>query len=520
MKLQQRVLPFLVLILAVVLIGTFGYVTFERVTWEEALFRTIYTISTVGFDRPAQTFTGKILTIILIVLGIGVYFSMITILFIPLLEGSLSRILWGRVKIPSKDHILLCGYNDLTDQAIEEISAHKIPLVVIDEGEDGMKDLPQRGVPYLLGDPSEERVLREAGIERANAIILASTDDSKNAFVAMAVKNLNPTLRIVVRLNEEENLRSLKRIGVDQIVYPFQTTIKILAKSVLTPFVADLIDQVSLFKDVNLGQFHIHGTSEWIEKRISDLRLEEKAETSVVALWRKDEMLPNPPSDTVLEENDVLLVLGTTPQLMEVKAIVEGETLPKTVPKGPLREERRESRKREAAREIRARLPKVLLHSAFILGLLLALVIVLPSLSALWMTIPYVGFALGQIVPISVWVVIALLAYGAISDARILFNLSSELLAESFPGIETGPSFQRAVKDILYALLTVIVLSVLSPILSRWHSILGGTLSVLSVLIPLIFIYDAARILYGRMNLLIDRVVERVAGEIEKERER
>jgi voltage-gated potassium channel len=70
---------FFIIPLAVVCIGTAGFMVFEKLSFLDSLYFTIATIATVGYgDIHPVTPAGKIFAIIVIVIGIGTFLAMVT----------------------------------------------------------------------------------------------------------------------------------------------------------------------------------------------------------------------------------------------------------------------------------------------------------------------------------------------------------------------------------------------------------------------------------------------------------
>jgi voltage-gated potassium channel len=513
----KRILLLLTFIFILTFLGAYFFMVIEGRSFFESLYFVVASITTVGYgDVVPLTGAGKFLAILLMVLGAGAVLAIIPLTFGYFMEKGIRAAL-GIEKIPKlRDHIIVCRYNDLADQAIEEIKAHHIPFVVIDDDEAVVKNLREIEVPHINGDPSEERMLEKAAIGKAKAIILASESDSENAFVAMASKTLNPKVKIIGRVNSDESVPIFERIGIDKIIEPHDIALKVLVKNALSPYAADLLDKISLFKDINLGQFQLSRDSLLVEKSIVETAFRDKTGASIVAVWREGEMHPNPSPDEVLQENDVLLVMGTASQLNRAKALVERRPAKKEFEKLIKEREAAKLRYIDAANEVRVRLPKVLLNALIILGLLFGVTVVLPSLTAIWTLIPHVGSALSTLLPLVAWIVIALIVFSILDDVRVLFNIASEALTGLFPGVGEGGNLNRALKDIIYAVVTVIFFTILSPFTAGTPAMARSLLSILAIVIPVFFLYDAGRILYKQVSILVDRVTEKVAGELEK----
>ncbi|NOZ76621.1 MAG: hypothetical protein GXO65_02885 [Euryarchaeota archaeon] len=284
-------------------------------------------------------------------------------------------------------------------------------------------------------------------------------------------------------------------------------------KSALSPYAADPLDKISLFQDINLGQFQVTADSPVAGKTIAETNFRNQTGASIVAIWMKDEMRPNPTADTRLEENHVLLVMGTDEQLRKAKGLVEGRMGRREM---EVREKELRTKSLMAADEIRVRMPKVLLNLVVILGLFMVVTVVMPAITALAELIPHGGGIIGTILPLVVWIVIGLIAFSMLEDVRVLLNVMSDLLADLLPGGTNGKGLTRALKDIVYAGGIAIFFAILSTFSQGSPPLVRNALSVLGVALPILFIYDASTILYRYLRVFVDRFSERIAGEVEK----
>ena len=74
------------------------------------------------------------------------------------------------------------------------------------------------GLRYLVGDATEDEVLRTAGIERASGLVAALSDDRANLYVTLSARSLNPSLRIIAKAVEQSAVPKLARAGADKVV--------------------------------------------------------------------------------------------------------------------------------------------------------------------------------------------------------------------------------------------------------------------------------------------------------------
>lgn len=102
-------------------------------------------------------------------------------------------------------HIVLCGLDGLGFRTLEELRRMGEEVVVISApGEQFAERARGQGVRVIEGSYREEHVLREAGVTAASAIAITENDDVGNLHAALMAQDINPELRIVLRMFNHE----------------------------------------------------------------------------------------------------------------------------------------------------------------------------------------------------------------------------------------------------------------------------------------------------------------------------
>ncbi len=102
-------------------------------------------------------------------------------------------------------HVVVCGLDHLGVRTAAELRLRDETVVIIAGAAETDVD-PARldGIRVVRGNQRYERVLREAGVPTAAAIVLTADDDLGNLHAALAASELNPSIRIVMRLFDAE----------------------------------------------------------------------------------------------------------------------------------------------------------------------------------------------------------------------------------------------------------------------------------------------------------------------------
>ena len=105
-----------------------------------------------------------------------------------------------------RDHVVLCGIGHLGYRVLEELVKAAVPVVAIEKTENGrfVSSAKALGVPVLIRDMKEDQALIEAGIPNARVVIIATNDDMANLEVALDSRRMNPAIRIVMRLFDQQ----------------------------------------------------------------------------------------------------------------------------------------------------------------------------------------------------------------------------------------------------------------------------------------------------------------------------
>ena len=114
----------------------------------------------------------------------------------------------GRRTVPNSihDHVIVAGLGSIGYRVALGIAARGVPVVVVDVGEDGQFVSPIRAakIPMVVGDARHREVLTGLRLERARAIVVATSDDLVNLAIALNARAIRPDVRVVVRLYDPD----------------------------------------------------------------------------------------------------------------------------------------------------------------------------------------------------------------------------------------------------------------------------------------------------------------------------
>jgi voltage-gated potassium channel len=318
------------LLFLIIAFGVIGYHFIEDMTYFEALYMTIITISTVGFGevKPLST-AGRVLTIAMISGGIMIAAYTIGTLVRVLVEGELKKT-FGRRKVEKKiaelkDHYIICGYGRIGGLVCKELKEHGLKLIVIENHPSAVERMEADGILYLPLDATADETLVQAGIMRARGIVTAVGSDADNVFITLTAKGLRPDMFILARASDEKNEIKLKRAGATRVVSPYLIGGKRMAHVLIRPTVVDFIDIAIMESHLGLQmeECRVQHGSNLVGKNLVESNLRKDYGVIIVLIKKHSgEMIFNPQPVEIIEAEDILVVLGKTDDMKRMGSAI------------------------------------------------------------------------------------------------------------------------------------------------------------------------------------------------------
>jgi voltage-gated potassium channel len=320
------------LILAVMVAGTAGYVLIERWSIWDAFYMTVITITTVGY-REVHTLSraGEAWTVVVLLTGVGVFFFSFTLFMTLLSEGQWTarreRRRLARMLDELTDHFIVCGYGRLGEIVARELARHGVPFVVIERSAERTHAAMDHGYVTVEADASNEDVLRRVRVDRARGLIAAVSTDAENVYAVLSARLMKPDLFIVGRAETDDARVKLKRAGADRVISPYHIGGVQLAQTALRPAVVDFVQLATSSEnmDLNFEQVHVAERSPLAGKSLLDAGLRQRFGVVVVGIRRADGRMEfNPEPDMAIRAGDDLVVLGRAASLKDLENAAAG----------------------------------------------------------------------------------------------------------------------------------------------------------------------------------------------------
>jgi voltage-gated potassium channel len=308
----------LVLVFICIILSTVGFYLIENWTLLDSFYMTVITISTVGFREvnPLSP-AGRLFASFVILTGLGSAFFATTMLGRVILEGEFRGTVGRRTmkrKISDlRNHSVVCGYGRTGKIVAELLHEDGYSFCVIENDKQKEEALGETGYPYIIGDATQEVVLREAGVDRALGVMALLPSDADNLYLTMTAKGISPEVNVVARAFDQDAEMRLKRGGANNIVSMHKIAAHRVIQGTLHPAVEEFVDLVTDRQQLSLfvEEAKLRPGSELVGRAIKDTGIRIRYGVIIVTIKKAGgEMIFNPDADSVLMEGDTIVAIG------------------------------------------------------------------------------------------------------------------------------------------------------------------------------------------------------------------
>lgn len=329
-QIPRRTLLIAALPVLLLAIGTGGYWLIEpQYTLFDSLYMTVITLTTVGYGETHELSTpGRIFTILLLLVGVFTLAYATSELVRTVITGELRDLLGKQLMARNlagmHNHMVVCGYGRMGRLVCHEFSNQGLPFVIVDRRPDLEEVFHMENGIALVGDATSDEVLKQAGVERARALVTVASSDADNLYITLSARLLNAKLFIVARAEEETAELKLKRAGANRVVSPYVIGGFRVAQAVLRPAVVDFIELATRTEhiDLQIEETRVQAGSRLAGRTLLESQVRQDLGVIIVAIKKSQgQMLFNPPGDAIMEIGDVLISLGRRQQLDQLELL-------------------------------------------------------------------------------------------------------------------------------------------------------------------------------------------------------
>jgi len=196
--------------------------------------------------------------------------------------------------------VLILGGGRVGLASAAVLDQHSIPYRIIEK----RAAVAASDEKFIMGDAADFKVLKEAGIDKARAVIVTTHNDAMNIYLSFYCRQLRPDIQLICRSTNERNVPKLHMAGADLVL----SYASMGANSIINLLKTD---EVSMFTE-GLNIFSLPVPAKLVDKTLIESRIRPLTGCSVVAIKSDGDLAVGPDPTLPLLEGDELILIGTT----------------------------------------------------------------------------------------------------------------------------------------------------------------------------------------------------------------
>lgn len=211
------------------------------------------------------------------------------------------------------NHFIICGGSHVAESALHRVEPNR-PFVVISPDNQLTSNLLKRGFRVIHGKPTDDMILKKAGVDRALAIMVATDDKVSSVMAVLTSRTMNKRVLITAIAETDDMVAKLYRAGADRVINPSRVAAQFLLLATTRPVVSDFMSYVLYNRVTGLEttELYIEADSPWVGRSIAALEVSRDYDARIIGIRLPNaEIIYTPVESHIIESGQVIIAITT-----------------------------------------------------------------------------------------------------------------------------------------------------------------------------------------------------------------
>lgn len=205
-----------------------------------------------------------------------------------------------------KKEFVVIGLGRFGGSICRELAKMGVSVLAMDKNEDLVNEYSNIVTHAVVGDSTDETILKSLGIRNFDHVIVAIGDDIQASILTTLILKELGVKKVTSKALNDYHEKVLRKIGADQIVHPERDMGRRLAHNLVSSNVLDYLELSDKHSIVEIAANDaIAGYA------IVQLDIRAKYGINIVAIKRHNNIIVSPQADEVIQMDDILIVIGS-----------------------------------------------------------------------------------------------------------------------------------------------------------------------------------------------------------------
>ena len=220
------------------------------ITWIDAFYYATVSLSTTGYGDIAPVCQSSRLVNVIVI-------TPLRFIFLIVLVGTTIEVLTQRTRQEWRtrnwrkhveDHTIVVGYGvkgRSAARSLKDAGHDGNTIIVVAPDRDSIDLATRDGLVGIIGDARSEEVLKDAAVEKAGRVIVATDEDDTSVLVTLTARRLaRPSCTIVAAVRESQNAQILRQSGANNVIPTAESAGRLMGLSVLSNTAGEIMEDL------------------------------------------------------------------------------------------------------------------------------------------------------------------------------------------------------------------------------------------------------------------------------------
>ncbi|OIK11534.1 TrkA family potassium uptake protein [Bacillus sp. MUM 13] len=204
-----------------------------------------------------------------------------------------------------KKEFAVIGLGRFGGSIVRALAEEGMEVLAIDTNEERVNEFALVASHAVIGDSTDENVLKSLGIRNFDHVIVAIGDNIQSSILTTLMLKEMGVENITVKAQNDYHERVLLKIGADRVVHPERDMGRRIAHNIVSN---NVLDYLELSDEHSIAE--IAASGKMTGKSVIDLDIRAKFGINIVAIKRGKEIIVSPLATDIFQNGDILIVIG------------------------------------------------------------------------------------------------------------------------------------------------------------------------------------------------------------------
>ena len=216
----------------------------------------------------------------------------------------------------AKKQYAVIGMGRFGSSVARELSDLGFEVLAIDVSEQKIQEVSNWVTHAVAVDSTDEEALRSLGLRNFDVVVVAIGEDIQASILTTLILKELGVPELIVKAQNELHGKVLNKIGADKVVFPERDMGLRVAHHLISP---NILEYIELSNDYSIVEMKAPDFT--VGRNLVQLDIRARFKCNVLAIKKGAEMNIAPSADNIIQEDDVLVIVGKTEDLSELELV-------------------------------------------------------------------------------------------------------------------------------------------------------------------------------------------------------